>query len=69
MFILTFAEQYFEVFDSKTGEVRLCGRDACKRLMATCSKLYPDVIFGSMDTGYMNIKAIKDAARKQGVIE
>lgn len=69
MLILTFAEQYFEVFDEKTGEVNLCGRDACKRLMQMCSQLYPDVIFGSMDTGYMNIKAIKDAARKQGVIE
>ena len=64
----TFAEKYFEVFDKDTGEVRVCGRDACKTLMRACAELSPDGIYGNLESGYMNIVAIKDVAKKQGVI-
>ncbi|MBO5435292.1 hypothetical protein J6A31_05705 [bacterium] len=63
-----FKTQYFKVFDKVSGDVKCCGRDECKILMQMCAEEYPDRIFGSMDTGYMNIAAIREVAKSKGII-
>jgi hypothetical protein len=60
--------QYFNVFDKATGDVLACGRDECKKLMQVCAEIFPGETFGDMETGRMNIPAIKDVAIKLGVI-
>ena len=57
--INTFLKQYNEVFDAG-GAVKLCGRDTCKKLMLNASKIKPGIDYGNMDSGFMNIEAIKE---------
>lgn len=64
---MIFEEKVFTVFDKNTGEINVCGRDACKALMAACSELYPDKNFGDIETGYMNIDSVKSAIRQQNI--
>lgn len=61
-------EQYFKVFDKCTGDIKLCGRDECKKLMDICNKIYPDKTFGDTNTGHMDIDAIKSAAKTLNII-
>lgn len=51
-------EAYNVVFD-KNGNVKACGREACKRLIDLCKKQWKGVDFGNSETGYMNIENIK----------
>lgn len=53
-----FDELYNKVFDSD-GSVRLCGRETCKKLIEACSNAYPNVNFGDLESGCMNIDNIK----------
>ena len=43
-----------KVFDSD-GNVLPCGREVCKELISTASQIYPNVNFGNVETGQMNI--------------
>lgn len=54
---------YNQVF-TEEGEVKICGREKCKKLIRFCVKEYAknhtDVIdFGDEKTGFMNIENIK----------
>lgn len=51
-------EKYERVFD-ENGNVKACGREACKDLISACEQLKPDVDFGNKDTGVMNVENIK----------
>lgn len=51
------------VFD-EDGAIRPCGRETCKKLISVASEKYPNVDFGSADTGIMNIEAM-DKLRKE----
>jgi hypothetical protein len=50
-------ELYNRVFTEK-GDVKLCGRDACKALIK-CISFLSNVYVGNADTGFMNVDAIK----------
>lgn len=50
-------ELYNRVF-SENGDVKLCGRDACKALIKYISSL-SNVYVGNADTGFMDVDAIK----------
>lgn len=66
---LTFAECYFSVFSPISGEIKVCGRDACKRLMAACeaqSKEHGP--YGDPSTGYLNIANVQALAQEMGII-
>lgn len=64
-----FKELYDECFD-ENDQVRKCGRDACKTLMAFCYENFniPGVNYGDLDSGYMNVNQIvalhKDICRE-----
>lgn len=64
-----FNKLYNDVFD-ENNNVRPCGRDTCKTLIAFCNNANPDIIennaeyFGSLETGHMNIENIQKYARK-----
>ena len=54
---------YDKVFDSN-GNVKNCGREVCRRLIAECNKSCKSDSplhgsFGDEETGIMNIEAIK----------
>lgn len=55
---MSFLEKYSEVFDSE-GQVKLCGRQACKELIVEAQKLDKSTDFGSIEDGLMNVKNIK----------
>ena len=40
-------------------EVKSCGREACKDLIAYLSSLYPDTYFGDIKTGFLNMDNVK----------
>ncbi len=63
MAYLRFKKAYLKVFDAQ-GRVRPCGRDTCIALIEECKKIKPNTDFGDVNTGYMNIEAIK-ALRKE----
>jgi len=53
---------YNEVFD-KAGNIKNCRREKCKSLMRECEKATgKEGNFGDMDTGMMNIKAVKNVS-------
>lgn len=49
---------YVEVFD-ENGNVRLCGREKCKELIMVCQLKWPDIDFGDITSGFMNVDNIK----------
>jgi hypothetical protein len=51
-------ELYNEVFD-ENGNVKLCGREKCKELIMACNLKWPDIDFGDLTSGFMNIEKIK----------
>lgn len=51
-------ELYDEVFDAN-GAIKTCGRNACKKLISACQKLDKNTNFGDLQSGYMNVEAIK----------
>ena len=57
-------ELYDEVFDSN-GNVKLCGREKCKKLIDACKNAYKGVDFGDSETGYMNIDNIKKYVKQE----
>lgn len=55
-----FKKAFDDVFDSK-GEVRPCGRVACKKLISMCIDMdNSQVNYGDTKTGYMNVANIKN---------
>ena len=57
-------ELYMEVFDSDLETVKPCGRDSCKRLIVALSDRWPGVDFGSVESGFMNVKNVVSFGRK-----
>lgn len=51
-------ELYNEVFD-ENGNVQLCGREKCKELIMACQLVWPDIDFGDLNSGFMNVDKIK----------
>ena len=51
-------EKYSKVFNGN-GDIKACGREACKELIIACMDKYPGVNFGDPDTGMMNVENIK----------
>ena len=66
---MTFAEYYFTVFDAQTGDIKVCGRDACKALMNACLQVSPSGNFGDMSSGRLNILEVKRLAKSLGIID
>lgn len=60
---VSFEIEYNRVFD-ENGEIRICGREACKALMAKMEECFPGETFGNPDTGCMDIFKIKRYYRK-----
>ena len=56
-------EQYKKVFDEE-GNVKLCGREACKKLIELCSEIVPNVDFSSLESGFMNVKNIQEFVKE-----
>lgn len=52
-----FLVMYYQVFD-ECGNVTSCGRDMTKSLIGAAQRLQPDVDFGNLRTGYMNVEHI-----------
>lgn len=50
---------YLDVFEDDLMTVKLCGRDACKRLIVALNEVYPDVDFGSIDSGLLNVPVVQ----------
>lgn len=50
-------EYYNAVFD-ENGDIKLCGRDACKKLIVEM-KGYTSVDVGDEDSGFMNVDNMK----------
>lgn len=42
------------------GEVRLCGRETCKKLITQASIAYTDIEFGNPNTGMMNVESFRE---------
>lgn len=51
--MLSFNEAFAAVFD-ENGNVKPCGRQACRDLIEQCNKY----MFGNLATGMMNVNAI-----------
>lgn len=51
-------KSYKDVFD-ENGNIKLCGREACKKLIRLMQCRFPDVDFGNAETGFMNTDNIK----------
>lgn len=49
---------YERVFDNQ-GNIKLCGREACKELIRVCREMQHGIDFGCTDTGIMNVDNIK----------
>lgn len=56
-------EQMSKVFDEKQ-QVMPCGRNECMTLIQMFQERFPDVDFGNINTGIMNVKNILEYARK-----
>ena len=50
--------KYRAVFNDD-GTIKVCGRQACKELIAACAEYAPGVDYGNPATGMMNIKNIQ----------
>lgn len=57
-------ELYLDVFEDDLTTVKLCGRDACKKLIRAMSASYPGVNFGSSDGGWMEINNVREYGQK-----
>ena len=55
-----YIEAYREVF-TEDGQVRACGRDACKRLIKLLTDMFPGFYFGNAETGFMDVENIRTA--------
>ena len=53
----TLLTMYHKVFNEDKS-IKICGRAACKDLILECSKHNPDVNFGDLRTGFMNVENI-----------
>ena len=51
-------EMQGKVFD-ENGNVQLCGREKCKELIMACQLVCPDIDFGDLNSGFMNVDKIK----------
>lgn len=51
-------KKYHVVFNNE-GDIKPCGRKACQDLILTCSQMEPNENFGNLNTGIMNVEAIK----------
>ena len=52
-------KELFEIVFDKDGNVKNCGRDACKKLILKCEQIKPGVDFGNPENGFMNVEKIK----------
>lgn len=52
-------KELFEVVFDKDGNIKSCGREACKKLILACEKIKPGVDFGNSENGFMNVENIK----------
>ncbi len=55
---MDFETAYDEVFDDY-GNVKACGRTKTRLLISACKKEDPNMDYGDMRTGFMNIGNIK----------
>lgn len=55
--------QYNKVFD-ENKKVKNCGREECKNLIELMNKEYPNIDFGSLKTGFMNLEIINLIMKK-----
>lgn len=55
---MNFFEKYDVVFD-ESGDVKLCGRNACRDLIFAAAAISPNQNFGDVNSGYMNVENIK----------
>ena len=51
-----FREAFETVFD-ENGNVKLCGREACRRLIKSAMELNPKINFGNPVTGQINLES------------
>ena len=51
-------QAFDEVFEPD-GNIRSCGREACKKLITIMQEQFPGVDFGNLETGCMNVENIK----------
>ena len=63
--IKDFLFKYGRVFD-ESGNIRLCGRNACADLIEACQKIASDksVYYGNMSTGFMEVENIQNLYKK-----
>lgn len=45
--------------------VKPCGRETCKKLIAHLNSLYPSINFGNIETGFLHIDEIKEIVLKE----
>lgn len=50
---------------NKDFSIKNCGRDACIKLINHLNKLYPDIYFGNISTGFLNIDCIKKVVMEE----
>lgn len=53
-----FIQTFNEVFD-ENGNVKPCGREKCKELIAIASRIDNKTNFGDIHTGFMKVKNLK----------
>ena len=53
---------YSEVFNDD-GSIKACGRDKCKCLISYLNDMYPDKYFGDINTGFLDIKAVREVMK------
>ena len=58
-----FCNCYNIVFD-ENGNIKACGREAVKNLIAISDQIEPDIVHGNMIKGYMNEYLIKNLHSK-----
>ena len=54
-----FEKIYEDVFNLD-GSIKMCGREACKKLIKACNHLDPDTYFGNPKTGILMIENIQN---------
>lgn len=52
-------ELYDQVFD-KDGNITLCGRETCKKLMSALNEIFKTVKFGDMESGFLYVDIVKE---------
>ena len=61
--ISKFIKLYNEVIDNN-GNVKVCGRDKCKELIEISDKIDKNTYYGNINTGMLNIEALKTLHNK-----